>query len=617
MKFLVNQQEIIRVDCDRIVAGSQNFVEAQFDFDSAWDELMLTVCFKNGDTRRAVCNVKSGEPFFVPWEVLKAGNLYVYIEGYDGNVRVTTAKMKKPIVISKNGYFRCDEMIKPPSASVYDSLTHAYLIAQQSVDALREDAANGIFDGKDLEFTWEGTSLGVKKQGEDEFRFVDLKGEKGEASDVSAEALNSALEPISTIVDKVADCCIEKIEIESENKFDPSKAEYKWISGGQWVDNETCLKSNLIACNVGDTIYTRLWRESENRFVNSTFNAFLIGTDGTINYNKSGCYGQYVVPTLPATITELAGVIIVIEQGEYGFDDKEHIMVTINNIPTAFVPFATYTEEINLVAKNTQEIENLKQNVHFSRWQGKNVLVFGDSISTDNYPVSEDRYPKWATALKEEIGCNLYNYSVHGYGFLCGQGTTEQGQYNMINQIETAYTELSTSGVLPDLVILFMGTNDYGNSVPIGAFGDGMYTTTYNTDTYLTSKMIDNLTSINTFYGAVEHCMARIKELWQNAHVVVLTPLQREYQSSPNGTENQSLWDYCKIIMDTANLFSFPIKDLYHEANFCPINPHDRQKTYMFPESSPAAGEYDGLHPNEDFCKNSLMPTIQKFIENI
>ncbi len=194
MKFLVNQQEIIRVDCDRIVAGSQNFVEAQFDFDEEWNELILTVCFKNGDTRRAVCNVLSGVPFFVPWEVLKPGNLYIYIEGYDGNVRVTTAKMKKPVVVSKNGHFRCEDTLKPPTISVYDSLTHAYSLAQKSVDSLRQDAANGVFDGKNLEFTWDGTRLGVKKEGEDEFRFVDLKGEKGEKGDVSAEMLNDIIQ---------------------------------------------------------------------------------------------------------------------------------------------------------------------------------------------------------------------------------------------------------------------------------------------------------------------------------------------------------------------------------------------------------------------------------------
>lgn len=183
MKFLVNKQEIIRIDSDRIIAGTQNFVEAQFDFDDDWNELMLTVCFKNGDTRRAVCNVHSGEAFFVPWEVLHAGNLYIYVEGYDGNVRVTTAKMKKPVVINKNGFFKCDAL-NPPSASVYDMLLQAYSLAQKSVDGLLESAAKGVFDGKGLEFVWEGTRLGVKKQGDEEYSFIDLKGDKGNAGSI-------------------------------------------------------------------------------------------------------------------------------------------------------------------------------------------------------------------------------------------------------------------------------------------------------------------------------------------------------------------------------------------------------------------------------------------------
>ena len=198
MKFLVNKQEIIRIDSDRIIAGSQNFVEAQFDFDDDWNELLLTVCFKNGDVRRAVCNVHSGESFFVPWEVLRAGNLYIYVEGYDGNVRVTTAKMKKPVVINKNGFFKCDA-IKPPSASVYDMLLQAYSLAQKSVDSLLDSAAKGVFDGKGLEFTWEGTRLGVKKQGENEYAFVELKGEKGATGEVSLKELNAQIEDAKSL----------------------------------------------------------------------------------------------------------------------------------------------------------------------------------------------------------------------------------------------------------------------------------------------------------------------------------------------------------------------------------------------------------------------------------
>ena len=35
-------------------------------------------------------------------------------------------------------------------------------------------------EGRNLEFTWDGTSLGVRLEGEEGYQYVDLKGEKGE-----------------------------------------------------------------------------------------------------------------------------------------------------------------------------------------------------------------------------------------------------------------------------------------------------------------------------------------------------------------------------------------------------------------------------------------------------
>lgn len=45
----------------------------------------------------------------------------------------------------------------------------------------REDFINALkgSDGKDLEFEWNGTELGVRKQGEERYRYTNLKGERG------------------------------------------------------------------------------------------------------------------------------------------------------------------------------------------------------------------------------------------------------------------------------------------------------------------------------------------------------------------------------------------------------------------------------------------------------
>lgn len=49
-------------------------------------------------------------------------------------------------------------------------------------------------DGKNLEFNWNGTQLGVRKEGDSQYVYVDLKGEKGDPGDVSTEQLNTAID---------------------------------------------------------------------------------------------------------------------------------------------------------------------------------------------------------------------------------------------------------------------------------------------------------------------------------------------------------------------------------------------------------------------------------------
>jgi len=38
----------------------------------------------------------------------------------------------------------------------------------------------GGTDGKSLEYDWDGTSLGIRQEGEEDYDYVDLKGETGE-----------------------------------------------------------------------------------------------------------------------------------------------------------------------------------------------------------------------------------------------------------------------------------------------------------------------------------------------------------------------------------------------------------------------------------------------------
>lgn len=179
LTFTVQEQEITRTDTEKVVAGSHNYVQAVFQFDEAWSGLAITAYFQIGSIRRAVANVSSHTPITVPWEVLRPGNLHVYVEGYDGTVRLTAARMRRPIRVLASGRGFCAPPSGTPSKDVYEQLLDAFQASKNLVEEIYESAQNGELDGKSLEFTWDGTSLGVRKEGQTDYIFSNLIGESG------------------------------------------------------------------------------------------------------------------------------------------------------------------------------------------------------------------------------------------------------------------------------------------------------------------------------------------------------------------------------------------------------------------------------------------------------
>lgn len=179
LTFTVEDQEITRTDTEKVIAGSINYVQAIFTFDEAWNGLTITAYFQMGSIRRAVMDVKSGIAFTVPWEVLKPGNLHVYVEGYDGTVRLTAARMRRPVRISASGRGHCSEPAGIPSKNVYEQLLDAFQESKELVQEIYADAQSGELDGKGLEFLWDGTCLGVRQEGQQEYLFSDLIGDSG------------------------------------------------------------------------------------------------------------------------------------------------------------------------------------------------------------------------------------------------------------------------------------------------------------------------------------------------------------------------------------------------------------------------------------------------------
>lgn len=58
---------------------------------------------------------------------------------------------------------------------------------------LMEKVSTGYFNGKNLEFHWNGTSLGVRVEGDSEYIYVDLKGETGNIENLTMQHVINAL----------------------------------------------------------------------------------------------------------------------------------------------------------------------------------------------------------------------------------------------------------------------------------------------------------------------------------------------------------------------------------------------------------------------------------------
>lgn len=146
---------------------------------------------------------------------------------------------------------------------------------------------------------------------------------------------------------------------------------------------------------------------------------------------------------------------------ETGQDNMKTLKEALNGIPT------TVTEKINELLESGQlaeEIEKINLGLSYlNALENKHILIMGDSISDTN---CASRYISWVVPFMELCknisGCKVTNSSVSG------------------NTTLNVYTRLQTLDISDvDIIIFFVGTNDYGKQTTIGGMND-TNSTTYN-----------------------------------------------------------------------------------------------------------------------------------------
>lgn len=231
--------------------------------------------------------------------------------------------------------------------------------------------------------------------------------------------------------------------------------------------------------------------------------------------------------------------------------------------------------------------DKVQQNFAWHPWKGKRVAYFGDSITDPGTIPGTTLY--WGY-LQQWLGIEPWVYGVSGR------------EWNDIPRQTDALK--SEHGDDVDAIMIFCGTNDFNNSVPIGQW----YTETEDLVEAATGQPKAKVVrrhrhfSMNpgTLKGRINIAMQKLKQMYPTKQVVLLTPIHRAYfycgdtnvQPDEMYQNGGALYidDYVRAVKEASAVWSVPVIDLYALSGLFPLEDAGAQ---LFNKA-----DIDRLHPN-------------------
>lgn len=217
-----------------------------------------------------------------------------------------------------------------------------------------------------------------------------------------------------------------------------------------------------------------------------------------------------------------------------------------------------------------------------SQWKGRKVAFLGDSITDKTHVGTEKNYWQF---LAEKLGIVPLVYGVNGHRWIDARP-----------QAERLFAE---HGADVDAIFVFLGTNDYNGSIPLGEwFNFKMEPTNANGTAVTRLRRIFN-TDTETLRGRINTAMAYLKQTFPRQQIILATPLHRAFacfsetnvqpdESFPNGL-GLYIDSYVSVVREAADLWACPLVDLYRDSGLHPLTESHGQYFHI-PET-------DRLHP--------------------
>ena len=195
--------------------------------------------------------------------------------------------------------------------------------------------------------------------------------------------------------------------------------------------------------------------------------------------------------------------------------------------------------------------------------------VMGDSITEGSGSTKT-----YAAFIKERTGV-----IPHGYG-VSNTAIARRGEA-YTNDMCMRYSSMTDDA---DIITVFGGTNDQGNNIPIGEWGDD---------------------SEYTLYGAMKILCEGLIDKYMGKRIGFITPLPKYVGSTDYSYPSEAFKPYIDCIKDVCARYSIPVLDLWTESGIAPSM--STVRTAMIP---------DGLHPNAT-GHEVISWKIQRFLERL
>lgn len=214
-----------------------------------------------------------------------------------------------------------------------------------------------------------------------------------------------------------------------------------------------------------------------------------------------------------------------------------------------------------------------------------NILALGDSL-TDLYN-RPNNWPYWLKFRNPQF--NITNVAVGGALISWDRNNTNGDGKQPVSLYHQAMKSAATSSN-PDIIVIFMGVNDYNWGVPYGTYDQIWDLTGYNPSAVIDSAQGHAGLPANagTFYQAMSYAIKNIKVQYGTVPIVVFTPMTIGTASKGDVSYEHTPNDFQNAIMDVCGYWGVHCYDLGKNSIITTRNPAERT-AYFFDETHPNA----------------------------